>query len=352
MVIEVLIKKENLRMVNTKIPYTLIGLILCVLQFGCDNKREALGADNEIRVICSLIDKEIIHKYLSSVLTDTLFNPEPEPYYFLKFSEPENYNELKSQSQVVIAAVSRDQGNPGLQLVQRILPPEQFLDTQNGDPVILAKDVHAKKQLFMVINAVSEEHLMKTISKRKNLIRKSFHDLFIDRQSRYIFGDDRNKALEDSLKQEFGWTLKIPWGWDIIKIRPDSNFVWIGKEMPFQWIGIGWTEGNIVSNDLLVGEYIWSWPSINYGYIQFNDYKFELDKMTYNDHFAWRAKGVWETIDLKESKGGPFTSYLFYEEKSNRTFHLNYLMHHPGNHKSLFMRQLDLIIRSFKVEEA
>ena len=338
-------------MINNKTSNSLFALFLCILQLGCNNKREALGADNEIRVICSSIDKEIVRNYLSSVLTDTLFNPEPEPYYFLKFSEPENYKKLKSQSQVVIAAVNRDPRNSGLQLVKRILPSQQFIDTQNGDPVILAKDVHAKKQLFMVINAVSKEHLDNTISTRKNLIRKSFHNLFIERQSRYIFGDDRNKTLEDSLRQDFGWTLKIPWGWNIIKRRPDSNFVWIGKEMPFQWIGIGWTEGNIVSNDLSVGEYIWSWPSKNYGYIQFNEYKFQLEKMAHNGYQAWRAKGVWETIDLKESKGGPFTSYVFYEETSNRTFHLNYLIHHPGNDKSLFMRQLDLIIKSFKVEE-
>ena len=90
----------------------------------------------------------------------------------------------------------------------------------------------------------------------------------------------------------------------------------------------------------------------NYGNIQFNDYKFELDKMLYNDYFAWRAQGIWETINIKESKGGPFRSYVFYDEQSNKTFHLNYLIHHPGNDKSIFMRQLDLIVKSFTIEHS
>ena len=138
----------------------------------------------------------------------------------------------------------------------------------------------------------------------------------------------------------------------MIKIRSDSNFVWLGKEMPFQWIGIGWADGNLVNDDLSVGEYIWTWPVKNYGYIQFNDYKFELDKMLYNDYFAWRAQGIWETINIKESKGGPFRSYVFYDQQSDKTFHLNYLIHHPGNDKSIFMRQLDLIVKSFTIEHS
>ena len=52
---------------------------------------------------------------------------------------------------------------------------------------------------------------------------------------------------------EFGWSLELPWGWDIVKKVPDSNFVWLGKEMPYQWIGIGWREGSVMNSELAVG---------------------------------------------------------------------------------------------------
>ena len=208
--------KVIFRMVQSIKMSTIIVLLLSCAHMGCEMKREALGADNEIRVICSNVDKESIRTYLETIFTDTLFTPEPEPYYHLKFSDPETYTELKSQSQVVVAAINRDSKNPGFQLVKKMLSPEQFHFTETMDPVILAKDVHAKKQLFMVINAVSVEQLMSTIDPRKNLIRKQFHEQFVDRQSRFIFGDDRNKTLEDSLSAKLGWTLKIPWGWEMI----------------------------------------------------------------------------------------------------------------------------------------
>ena len=325
--------------------YTLI--LLLILISACENKREALGADNEIRVVCSNIDKKVLKEYLSLIFNDTLYTPEAEPYYHLKFSEPDKFNQLKAQSMVIVGAVNQDD-NSGLKLMHKLLPDSQFKSTLQGDPVILGKDVYAKKQLFMIINASSEAHLMSNLEQKRNQFRKYFNDQFIERQGRFLFSDDRNKRLEDSLKSEYGWTLKIPWGWDRIKNLPDSNFVWLGREMPFQWIGIGWVEGNILSSELSAGDFIWNWPKDNYKTIQINNYKFKLDKTNHGDTFAYRAQGIWETVSLKESKGGPFRSYLFYDSLNDLTYHLNFLIHHPGDNKSIFMRQMDMIIKTFK----
>ena len=324
-----------------------ILIILIIFISACDNKREALGADNEIRVICSNIDKKVLKEYLSLIFNDTLYTPEAEPYYHLKFSEPDKFNQLKAQSMVIVGSIKQDD-NSGLKLMNQLLPDSQFKSTLQGDPVILGKDVYAKKQLFMIINARSEDHLMSSLEQKRNQFRKHFNDQFIARQGRFLFGDDRNTLLEDSLKSEYGWTLKIPWGWDRIKNLPDSNFVWLGREMPFQWIGIGWIEGNILSSELSAGDFIWNWPKDNYKTIQINNYKFKLDKTNHGDTFAYRAQGIWETVSLKESKGGPFRSYLFYDSVNDLTYHLNFLIHHPGDDKSIFMRQMDMIIKTFR----
>ena len=324
-----------------------ILFLLIIFISACDNKREALGADNEIRVICSNVDKQVLKKYLSLIFNDTLYTPEAEPYYHLKFSEPDKFNQLKAQSMVIVGSIKQDD-NSGLKLMNQLLPDSQFKSTLQGDPVILGKDVYAKKQLFMIINARSEDHLMSSLEQKRNQFRKHFNDQFIERQGRFLFGDDRNTKLEDSLKSEYGWTLKIPWGWDRIKNLPDSNFVWLGREMPFQWIGIGWIEGNILSSELSAGDFIWNWPKDNYKTIQINNYKFKLDKTNHGDTFAYRAQGIWETVSLKESKGGPFRSYLFYDSLNDLTYHLNFLIHHPGDDKSIFMRQMDMIIKTFR----
>ena len=330
-----------------KTNYT-IFLFLMFINLGCEIKRDAIGADNEIRVICSEIDKVNVESFLKLIFNDTLYCPEPEPFYVLKFSSPSTYSKLKKQSNVIIVAIDRDSTNSGLKLINNILPAQQIKSMESNDPIILAKDVHAKHQLFMVINASSYKKLIGIVDEKRNYIKKNFNDQFLDRQSRFLFSKNSINKLRDSLLLEFGWSLDLPWGWDIVKKVPDSNFVWLGKEMPFQWIGIGWSKGNLVESELSVGSYLWEWPKNNYRTIQFSDYKFDLKKADNNSFSAWRATGIWESSDLVESKGGPFRSYVFYDNKKDLTFHLNYLIFYPGNSKSIFLRQADMIIKTFK----
>ena len=53
---------------------------------------------------------------------------------------------------------------------------------------------------------------------------------------------------------------------------------------------------------------------------------------------------------IKESKGGPFRSYVFYDNKKDLTYHINYLIFNPGNSKSIFFRQADMILKTFKTD--
>ena len=82
--------------------------------------------DNEIRVICSEIDREIIHENLSQIFTDTIYTPEPEPYYFLKFSDPSTYKSMKAHANLIVAYANENDKNPGYELVKKILNNEQF----------------------------------------------------------------------------------------------------------------------------------------------------------------------------------------------------------------------------------
>ena len=139
---------------------------------GCEFKRDSIGSDNEIRVICSNLDRDNVEHFLKMVFNDTLYTPEPEPFYNLKFSTPETYSKLKKQNNVIIAAIDRDQSNPGLKLIYNLLPKEQAKSMEENDPIILAKDVHAKNQLFMVINANSFKHLIDFVDEKEILLEK------------------------------------------------------------------------------------------------------------------------------------------------------------------------------------
>jgi len=333
--------------INTKI---LIFVSLAIVMFmSCESKRDALGVDNELIVICAESDKATMHDFVNAILDDTLFTPQPEPYFKIRFVKPSAYPDLKRQAYVLVGAIGDDPYNDGVSLLKKILPEAQYKETQANDPILFSKDLFALNQIFMIVNAKDKDHLMASVSSKKEWIQKKFSDQFAKRQDKFLFQNARRLEVEDTLSQKYGWTLKIPWGWEVLRDSSELGFFWLGREMPYQWISVQWEEGKTIDevNDLDIGQKVWAYPENFYDHIRFHEYKFKMEKVYFHQRKAWKITGIWESIE--EAQGGPFLSYIFHDKALDKTFHLNMLMYHPGREKTIFMGQLDLIAKSFTV---
>lgn len=315
--------------------------------FGCAGKKDSLGTDDEIRVICSKIDEPVIKDYLASVFDDSIYTPAPEPLFKLIFSRPERYEDLKEYAQVIIAAVNRDSTNPGYRLLKKLLPEGQLNNSEDDNPVLLTRDLHAKDQVYAVINASNKEHLFNYLDKNKGLLRKHYDEQFKLRGSRFLFNDNQTQ-IEEKIKEDYGWFLKIPWGWEVLRNEDKMNFFWMGSEYPYRWMSIKWDSGNNINDELSLGKQIWNFPINHYKSIRFNENRFKLDRIYFNDYKGWQCSGIWESMDSLDAKGGPFYSYIFYDHHSDRTFHINTLVHNPGKSKAVYIRQMELIAKSFR----
>ena len=326
---------------------SLFLFLLCLLIFGCAGKKDSLGTDDEIRVICSKIDEPVIKDYLASVFDDTIYTPAPEPLFKLIFSRPEHYEDLKEYAQVIIAAVNRNSTNPGYRLLKKLLPEGQLNNSEDDNPVLLTRDLHAKDQVYVVINASNKEHLFNYLDKNKGLLRKHYDEQFKLRGSRFLFNDNQTQ-IEEKINEDYGWFLKIPWGWEVLRNEDKMNFFWMGSEYPYRWMSIKWDSGNNINDELSLGKQIWNFPINHYKSIRFNENRFKLDRIYFNDYKGWQCSGIWESMDSLDAKGGPFYSYIFYDHHSDRTFHINTLVHNPGKSKAVYIRQMELIAKSFR----
>ncbi|MEE3152596.1 MAG: DUF4837 family protein [Candidatus Neomarinimicrobiota bacterium] len=315
--------------------------------FGCAGKKDSLGTDDEIRVICSKIDEPVIKDYLAYVFDDTIYTPAPEPLFKLIFSRPEHYDDLKEYAQVIIAAVNRNSTNPGYRLLKKLLPEGQLNNSEDDNPVLLTRDLHAKDQVYVVINASNKEHLFNYLDKNKVLLRKHYDEQFKLRGSRFLFNDNQTQ-IEEKINEDYGWFLKIPWGWEVLRNDDKMNFFWMGSEYPYRWMSIKWDNGNNINDGLSLGKQIWNFPINHYKSIRFNENRFKLDRIYFNDYKGWQCSGIWESMDSLDAKGGPFYSYIFYDHHSDRTFHINTLVHNPGKSKAVYIRQMELIAKSFR----
>ena len=321
--------------------------LFSLLVFGCGGKKDSIGMDDEIRVVCSEIDEPIVKEYLTTVFNDTLYTPAPEPLFKLIFSRPEHYQDLKKYAQIIIASVDRDNSNPGYRLIHKLLPERQLNNSEDDNPVLLTRDLHAKDQIYVVINASSRKHLFNYLDKNKKLLRGHYDQQFRLRGSRFLF-DDNQTEDEEKISQDYGWHINIPWGWEILRNDSQMNFFWMGSEYPYRWLSVKWNNGNSIGDQLSVGKQVWKFPINNYKSIRFNEHRLKLERIYFNDYKGWQCSGVWESNDSLEAKGGPFYSYIFYDHHSDRTFHINTLVHNPGKPKAVYIRQMRLIAKSFR----
>jgi hypothetical protein len=93
-------------------------IVIGLLFVSCSTKREAVGAADEIVVIVSNEDRGSINSTLSKIFTDTLFTPQPEPIYKLKYADPIGFKELKRQTNLIIGSIGTNELNSGTKLVK------------------------------------------------------------------------------------------------------------------------------------------------------------------------------------------------------------------------------------------
>jgi hypothetical protein len=199
----------------------------------------------------------------------------------------------------------------------------------------------------MVISGKTADDIQSALLEKSEWIKSYFDKIFLEKQKKYLFGNDRLKKLSKEFKRKYGWEIQIPWGWEIIKELPDSNFVWIGRELPYQWFSIHWEDGFIVNDSTGAVEYSIRFLKEYYKSIRYNDYKYQMEQVMFNNWTAWKSAGIWESIN--EARGGPFINYTWYDGVTDRTYNLNMLVFIPSKNKATFMRQLDIIAHSFAV---
>ena len=327
-----------------------MSIVLLIFLNGCNLKRESIGADNEIFVFTSKENRSDILRLMETIFNDTLFTPEPEPFYKIKFSSPNVFKNLNRQSNLVVASIGNNLLKQDTKLVRSLLGAERFQETISGNKhFIFSEDQFAQNQLFMILSGVSVDDIIQNIRGKELWIKNQFDEIFNRIQKKFLFQDLRRKKIEEKFLNKYDWTINIPWGWEIIQEHQDSNWGWLGKEMPYQWISILWQDDLITSDSLNAYQFELNFPQKYYGNIQYNEYKYSIQQSEFQDWQGWKISGIWES--LEEAQGGPFLSYIFYDGLTNRTYHINYLIFYPGNNKSIYMRQLDLIAHSFRIKD-
>ncbi len=326
----------------------ILFILLFLNLYSCDYKRDAIGGNDDIVVLAAKEDRQRVQELLSIVFNDTLKTPSPETFYNIKFAEPESFSALKTQTNLVIASIGDYDLNPGTKLVKGLLGNKKYNDTLISNPVVLSKNQFAKNQLFMIISGKDAEQIKLYFENNGEYIKKMFDDNFFSKQAQYFLENERQEDIELALESDYNWTMKIPWGWEVIRNDSESSFFWIGQELPFRWISVQWRNGNFFSYEDAL-DYIQTFPQENFKNVRYNLDYVDIEFIDFADDAAYRIYGLWEATE--DAKGGPFEGYLFYDYDNDRTFYVSFQVFNPGGKKAFYMRQMEMIAKTVTIKK-
>lgn len=219
------------------------------------------------------------------------------------------------------------------------------------------KDVYARPQAFLKIEAKNGLEFMSMLNKNAQAILDFFKNAEIERlQSSY-----KNHSSDDIVKhliKKFGIKVDVPANY---KLEVDSNqFSWIAFETPEMSQGIFVYSYNykdtsqfnkqnlLIQKNYFLKRFV---PGPKEGsYMTTEDeYPVKMDsKINANGLFSVTMEGLWKTEG--DFMGGPFVSYIFPDKNNEKIICIDAYVYCPKKDKRNFIMQLEAIIKTARYQ--
>jgi len=307
----------------------------------------AKGPSDVVYVVASDIVQKKVQTAIDTTFSFGIRTPEFQHYYMTSWHPLDQLKELLYFPHTIVVA-DMNVNDAASQLVKGLLS-EDRLESIKQDTVALFALPNTWQDIQMLIIAAGYdiEKLADFILERQGWIYSKINQKYVERQSLLIFNQYEQKDLTRKLGKKYGWTMRIPSDYQVIHEYPNRNFVWLGRALPYRWISVSWARGIktkwLTANGLFqkreaIGRY--------YGQIKtekrFLGHKF----VEFGDRDALRMWGLW--YHEEEARGGPFMTYAFYDQQSDKTYVIDMQVYSPGEKTVNYIRQMEIIARTFR----
>lgn len=332
-----------------KILFLLILGILVALH--CAPKPKGLGSESEIIVVADSLDWVFLKNPIKATFEKEILTPHPEKIFSIKQVDPEELERYSVWRNLILLSTLKSQG-AAAQLVKKMLSAEARAKVKEGKGYVFTKqNPWAEEQLLMVLVANDLKTLKTKLNQNREFLFNIFDEYLNEVTEGQMFNRLEQVEVEKELLKKYGWMVKIQHDYFIALEEPEDNFVMLRRRFPERWLYVLWVDTDDPS--LLTPE--WCIEKRKQVGVKFYDNDEVVDEYTSTKEVefwgrrAIRVEGIWENDE--KVAGGPFRSYCFYDEGSQRIYTIDLAVFNPGSRKEPFLRQLDIIARSFKTRE-
>ena len=324
-------------------------LLAALLLLSCGHLPEGVGSNHEVMVMIDENQWPRFRGALQEVFEKKVFTAQEERVFTVRRGRPEEFDFYKKWKNLILLATF-DHPGPTAELMEQFLSAEAREKVAGGEAYLFVrKNVWAQGQEVFFLAAQTEEELTERLAENSDHLFELMEAALNAKITGIIYEQGRQPELERRLFEDYGWTLRIPEGYSVVKELPAERFVWIRRQQPQRWIFVHWESSPDVAFTAQecirwrdrVGEKFYEGDRVVPDYVA-------AEEMAFAGRRALKIAGIWENKELLV--GGPFRTYCFYDQDAGRRYMVDAAVHAAGTEKEPYLRQVDLIIGTFSTE--
>ena len=207
-------------------------LFLAFLQFGCGTKISSEGDFDHIIVFSDSSLYLDIESGLDNVFDQFVHTPHAERSFYHKWVPLKLMNSYKKRRNVILVGLL-NQDDPVSEYVKKMLSPELQERVEKGEVFeIFKEEIFAFDQMGLILCAANKEQLLSKLSIHSDLIYKRFENYHFERLTRILYSSEEQHDIEEFFANEYGWSIRVPYAFQVVERSRNSNFVWMKRQDP------------------------------------------------------------------------------------------------------------------------
>ena len=223
--------------------------------------------------------------------------------------------------------------------------------------LINRKNLFATGQQVLFLILHNDQSFKEKIIREKEQIRYFFNAIEERRAFERMYKIREEKTISSTINTDFGFNLRIPYGFRIAESSED--FVWLrqaGQKID-KSIFIAfkdYSDTKSFEDDKIVEwrneicyKHIYGNPENPESYVLTEPLALPtISEVNFNGKYGKKLVGRWKTKNI--SMGGPFISYTFVDEETNRMYYIEGFLYSPGVGQRELMRDMNVILKTFR----
>jgi hypothetical protein len=285
--------------------------------------------------------------------------PREEPLFDLRQIIPTNFKGILKHARNLVLVIPMSDSNPEGRKMQNLFTNKSLDSLLENQDIFFVnrKNLFATDQQVLFLIQHDDASFKSKIKDHSERIRYFFNAVEEKRTLERMFKIREEKMISSKIQTDLGFNIRIPYGYKIADSSGD--FVWLrlaGQDIDKNLFvafknysdTAAFKDDQIIEwrNDICQ-EHIYGDPENPQSYVVTElQIPPTISEVNFNGSYGKNLKGMWKTNNI--SMGGPFVSYTFVDEKTNRMYYIEGFVYSPGVDQRELMREMNVILKTFK----